>query len=67
MLHEAIKDGLPKAMFWLADMFENGQHVQQDLNEAVRLYKQAADLELAAAELKMGNIHDETHSYGYRG
>ncbi|MBY8929350.1 sel1 repeat family protein [Pseudomonas sp. Wu6] len=61
LLHEAIKDGLPMAMFWLADMFENGQHVQQDLNEAVRLYKQAADLGLAAAELKMGNIHDESH------
>lgn len=60
LLREAIADGFPKAMFWLADMFENGQHVQQDLNEAVRLYKQAADLGLAAAELKMGNIHDES-------
>ncbi|HGA2317300.1 sel1 repeat family protein [Pseudomonas putida] len=61
LLREAIADGYPRAMFWLADMFENGQHAEQDLNEAVKLYQQAAEMGLAAAELKMGNIHDESH------
>lgn len=60
LLREAIADGLPKAMYWLADMFENGLHVQVDLNEAVVLYEQAADLGFAVAQLKMGNICDES-------
>lgn len=62
LLREAIADGLPKAMFWLADMFENGLHVPVDLNESAALYKQAADLGLAGAQLKMGNIYDKSHS-----
>lgn len=61
LLREAIADGFPKAMFWLADLFEHGQHVQQDLGEAVALYQQAADHGFAVAQLKMGNIYDDSH------
>lgn len=61
LLREAIEDGLPMAMFWLADMFENGLHVRADFNESIALYKQAADLGLALAQLKMGNIYDSRH------
>ncbi|AOZ13048.1 hypothetical protein AA042_10540 [Pseudomonas lundensis] len=65
LLREAIADGLPHAMYWLADMFEYGLHVQVDLNEAIALYKEAADLGLGGAQLKMGNIYDESQLDGF--
>lgn len=60
LLREAIADGLPRAMFWLADLFEQGQHVQQDLDEAVALYQQAADHGFAIAQLILGNIYEDS-------
>lgn len=61
LLRESIADGHPKAMYWLADMFEYGLHLPVNFREALALYEQAANLGLAAAQLKMGNIYDETH------
>lgn len=57
LLREAIADGLPRAMCWLAYLFEQGHCVQQDLDKAVKLYQQAADHGFAVAQLTMGDIY----------
>ncbi|HLD66270.1 MAG TPA: tetratricopeptide repeat protein [Pseudomonas sp.] len=65
LLREAIAEGNTTAMFCLADMYENGLHVQIDLNEAITLYKHAAQCGCPVAQLKMGNIYETGHHDGF--
>lgn len=48
-LREACDQGMPEAMFVLAQMYEQGNGVKQMHDEAMSLYQQAADLGLPEA------------------
>ncbi|HEX9079233.1 MAG TPA: tetratricopeptide repeat protein, partial [Desulfuromonadaceae bacterium] len=42
-LREFVADGSPEALFYLGRMYEKGEGVRQDRQEAERYYRQAAD------------------------
>ena len=46
-----------KAMCILAEKYENGDNVEQNLNKAIELYQRAADNNYAIGMYKLGNIY----------
>ncbi len=57
LLATLARKGDPKAQYWLGSLDESGTGTERDVATAIRLYKQAADHDVAAAELRLGEIY----------
>ncbi len=57
LLATLARKGDPRAQYWLASLHESGTGTKRDVAKAIRLYKQAADHDVAAAELRLGEIY----------
>lgn len=57
MFQKLADDGNPLAQYWVAHMTELGLGVPRDPAKAVELYKKAAAQDIAAAELRLGEIY----------
>lgn len=51
--------GDPEAQYWLAARFEDGNGVEQDLDQALRWYRRAADQGHPPALFKLGQLHEQ--------
>ena len=52
------EQGDPEALNALGNAFANGQGVPQSMADAIRLYQQAADRGLAAAQFNLGMLYE---------
>jgi TPR repeat protein len=57
LLTVLARKGDPKAQYWLGSLDESGIGTKPDVAKAITLYKQAADHDLGAAELRLGEIY----------
>ena len=57
-IRSRAEQGDPEAINALANAYANGQGVAQNLPEALKLYRQAADRGLAAAQFNLGMMHE---------
>jgi TPR repeat protein len=58
-LHPLAEQGLASAQFYLGLMYENGQSVQQDYQEAARWYLKAANQGHDGAQNNLGKLYEE--------
>ena len=58
LLRPMVEDGNAEAQYALAMMYENGQGVKRDHNEAMKLLQKAAELGNQDAVLYLSDMHD---------
>jgi len=63
LLLDLADKGIPEAQINLGMMFESGQGVPQDYNEAIRWYRLAADLGLIEAQEKLNLLLNKTKEH----